>query len=106
MEGYREERILTTKPNTSQNPSTSVVSAIVSVTSSTKNNTKLREGAMDRGDTNRKTGDGHTISHCSHSLLKDCSGIRKEVENWEKVHWEPPSILITGVTKIEKRLDC
>ena len=90
MEGYRE-RILTTKSNASPNPLTSVVSAIVSVTIYTKSNTKLKEGAMDRGYTNRKMGEGHTISHCSHSLLADCSGIRKEVENWEKVHWEPPS---------------
>ena len=82
---------MTTKSNTILNPSTSVVSAIVLVASSTKNKTKLREGAMDQGDTNRKTGEGHTSSHCSHSLLADCSGIRKEVEDWEKVHWEPPN---------------
>ena len=58
---------------------------------------------MDQADTNRKTGDGHISSHCSHSLLADCSGFRKAVEDREKVHWEPPSRFKPGLAKSEEK---
>ena len=78
---------MTHKSNTSQNPSTSLVSKVISLTSTNDNKTKLGAGDVDQGDMIWKTGEGRP---CSHSLLAECHGIRKEVEDGEKVHWEPP----------------
>ena len=66
----------------------------------------MGSGQGEGEESNSRGGGGsqiHTSSHCSPSRLADCPGIRKEVEDWEKVHWEPPSTLKSGVTKSEKK---
>ena len=87
MERDKEERILTIKLNTSQNPSTSVVSDTSPLVSSDSSKKKDGTKAMDQIATNRK------IEGCrykQHSRQADSSQVDKEVEHTERVHWEPP----------------
>ena len=86
VEGVSEERILTTKSNKSQNPSTSVTDTVL-LTSRASRNERPITGAAENEATKHKNGG---VSARSHLLLVDSSQIGNEVKDAEKVIWEPP----------------
>ena len=86
-EREKEERILTPKLNTSQDPSTFVVkdtSLLVSFDSSGK---KVGTRAMDQTATKLNIGD---CPYKPNSRIAECAQVGMEVEYAERIHWEPP----------------
>ena len=86
MNGEMEERTLTPKLNTSQSPSTSVVSPFLPK-SSENSMMKLGAGDMDKGSDNQES-DG--CRNRPQLLLADSSQIGMAEIQTGKVHWEPP----------------
>ena len=86
-EREKEERILTPKLNTRQDPSTSVVKDTSLLVSSDSSEKKEGTRAMDQTTTKLNIGG---CPYKPNSRQSECAQVGMDVEYTERIHWEPP----------------